>query len=122
MKKVMLLIILLTLAAILGGCTLMSGVFTLMSSNSTDHSIGASYASFNGFMAQRLSLKEGDTVTFSYTEDDNLKATVKQDNAVLCDIADSSTFAAPKDGTYEFSVEGQSTDGAFSLSWEIDQP
>lgn len=120
MKKVLLLFVLLVMSAVLCGCTITNGVFTGFSHHATDKEINASYASFNGSIAQRLPLKEGDQVTFSYTGDDGLKAAVMQNGSNLCDITDSVTYTVPADGTYYFSVKGEATDGAFSLSWQID--
>ncbi len=120
MKKVLFLLILLGLFAVLCGCTITNGVFTGFSYNATDEGINASYASFNGSIAQRLSLKEDDQITFSYTKDEGLKAAVKQDGAEIFEISDSLTFTVPADGTYDVSVGGKAADGAFSLSWQID--
>lgn len=120
MKKSALLFVALMLSALLCGCTISSGLFTGFSYNASDKGISASYASFNGSITQRVSLKEGETLSFRYTEDESLKAAVKQNDTVLYDITDSSAFTIPKDGSYDFSVEGKSSGGAFSLSWEID--
>lgn len=120
MKKSALLFVALMLSALLCGCTISSGLFTGFSYNASDKGISASYASFNGSITQRVSLKEGETLSFRYAEDETLKAFVKQNDTFLCDIADSLHYNVPQDGTYDISVAGVSSGGAFSLSWEID--
>ena len=120
MKRVVILILALVLSVLLCGCTVTNGLFTGFSYNATDKAINASYASFNGSITQRLSLKEGDALTFRYTEDESLKAAVKQNGTPICTVADLQTFTVPADGIYDVSVEGKSAGGAFSLAWQID--
>ncbi len=119
-KLILILSIILMLALLLCGCTITSGVFTGMSHNSSDTSIGASYLTFDGSIAKRLSLKADDEVSFVFQGEDGLMAAVKQGDDVITDITDGSEFTVPADGTYDFTVEGEATEGAFSLSWSIE--
>lgn len=119
-KLILILSIILMIALLLSGCTITSGVFTGMSRNSSETSISASYLTFDGSIAKRLSLKADDEVSFRYQGDDGLMAAVKQGGDVITDITDSSDFTAPADGTYDFTVEGSAKNGAFSLSWSIE--
>lgn len=120
MKKALILMMILVLCMLICGCTITSGVFTGFSRQSSDTSISASYLSFNGSMTKRLSLKEDETLRFAYEGRDGLRAIVEQGSNELCDISDGCTFTVPAQGTYDFTVEGNAQDGAFSLSWEIE--
>ena len=51
---------------------------------------------------------------------EGLQAIVRKDGETLCEIADRRTFTVPADGRYAFAVEGETEDGAFALSWEIE--
>jgi plastocyanin len=102
------------------GCTVSNGVFTGMSQQSSDTSLSASYISFDGSLARQVSLKAGDTVSFSFEGGEGLQAAVKQDGEVLCEIADGTTFEAPADGRYAFTVEGIAKNGAFTLTWKAE--
>ena len=107
-------------AAVLGGCTVSNGVFTGMSQQSGDISLGASYVSFDGSLARSISLKEGDKVSFSYEGGSDLAAAVKQNGETLFEISSGAVYTVQADGQYAFVVEGKDKNGAFSLSWEID--
>jgi len=108
------------LSVFLSGCTITSGVFTGMSSNSSETSLNASYISFDGSITKRLPLKADDEVHFAYQGDDGVKGAVKQNGEEMFGITDSSVFTVPSDGTYDFTVEGSAKEGAFSLSWSIE--
>jgi hypothetical protein len=107
-------------AAVLAGCTISSGVFVGMAQHSSDTSIGASYASFDGSLARSVPLKEGDVVSFDYEGDEGLHAVVKQDGQEFCEIAEGVAFTAPADGRYAFTVEGKAENGSFSLAWQVE--
>ena len=110
-------------ALILGvacGCTVSSGVFVGMSQRSSDTSLSASYASFDGSLTRSVLLNEGDEICFHYEGGAGLQAVVRKDGEVLCEIADGTTFTVPADGRYAFAVEGEAKDGGFALAWEID--
>jgi hypothetical protein len=119
-KLIFILATVLMLSVLLSGCTITSGVFTGMSSNSSDTSLNASYISFNGSITKRLPLKADDEVHFAYQSDDGLNGAVKQNGKEMFSITDSSVFTVPSDGTYDFTVEGSGKEGAFSLSWSIE--
>jgi hypothetical protein len=104
---------------LLAGCTVSSGVFVSMSQISTDTSLNASFVSFNGCLERRVTLEEGDVVTFRYEGGEGLCASVKQDGEQQMEIADGTVFTADADGRYAFTVEGEAKDGAFSLSWQV---
>jgi hypothetical protein len=114
-----------TLTAILmilvlsAGCSMTNGTFLMLNEQKSDTSFGASYKEFNGSMARKLDLKAGDSVTFRYLEDKELKASVELGDEVLLEIGDESVFTAPEDGKYTFRIEGISVDGEFLLSWDV---
>ncbi len=118
-KIAMLLAAMAVTAVLAGGCTVSHGVFTGMSEQSSDTSLSASYASFDGSLSRRVQIGEGDTVTFRYEGGEGLRAAVKQGEDTLCEIADGTVFTAPEDGRYLFGIEGEAKNGAFTLSWEI---
>ena len=119
-KPILLLLVVAMLAAALfGGCTVSNGVFMGMSQQSSDTSLGASYASFDGSLARSIVLKAGDEVSFSCEGGEGLKAIVKQNSQELFEIADGAIYTVPTDGQYAFAVEGKAKDGAFTLSWQI---
>lgn len=105
---------------LLAGCTVSNGVFVGMSQSSTDTSLNASYASFSGSVERRVTLEEGDVVTFRYEGGEGLCALVKQDGEERMEISDGAVFTAAADGSYAFAVEGEAKDGAFLLSWQVD--
>jgi hypothetical protein len=120
-KKFTILVVLMMIAAaIIAGCTVSSGVFIGMSEQSGDTSLSASYVSFDGSLARSVSLKAGDEVRFSYEGGEGLHAAVRQGGEELGEIADGSSFIAPEDGSYMFTVEGEAKNGTFALSWEIE--
>jgi hypothetical protein len=101
------------------GCSMTNGTFLMLNEQKSDTSFGASYKGFNGSMARKLDLKAGDSVTFRYLEDKELKASVELGDEVLLEIGDESVFTAPEDGSYTFKIEGVSADGEFLLSWDV---
>lgn len=119
-KMILVFAIIMVLAVLLCGCTITSGVFMGMSYNSSDTSLTANYKSFDGSITKRLSLKADDEVSFAFQGDSGFNTTVKQSGEELAVITDGSEFTVPADGTYDFTVEGKATDGAFSLSWSIE--
>ncbi len=106
--------------ALLAGCTVSNGVFTGMSHSSTDTTLSASYISFDGAYARLVPLKAGDEITFSLTGGEELNAAVERDGEELFSISGGNTFTAPEDGTYTFVMEGEGSNGSFSLSWVIE--
>lgn len=106
------------LAVLACGCTISSGVFTGMSQSSTDISLTASYVSFDGSLARRVSLKAGDEVTFGLEGGDGLEAAVMKGGESVCAIADGAVFTADEDGTYDFTLRGKAENGSFALTWQ----
>lgn len=107
------------LAAVLAaGCTISNGVFTEMNQSSNDNSLSASYISFDGSLAKRVSLKAGGEVTFSLEGGGGLKAVVTKGGEELLAITDGAAFTAPDDGSYDFTLKGKAENGSFSLSWK----
>lgn len=119
-KLILILSIILVMAMLMGGCTVESGIFMGMSHNSSDTSLSASYMSFDGSIARRVKLKAEDEVQFAYQGDDGLTAAVIQSGTALCDITDGTVFTVPADGTYDFTVEGDAKEGAFTLTWSVE--
>lgn len=115
----MLLAVAMLTASVLVGCTVSSGVFTGMSQQSSDTSLGASYISFNGSLARSISLKAGDEVSFSFEGGADLNAAVKQNGKALLEITNGASYTVPADGQYAFAVEGKAENGAFTLSWQV---
>ncbi len=107
-------------AALLGGCSVTSGVFTGMSESSTETSLSASYISFDGSFARQMSLQSGDEVTFSLSGGEGLDASVEKDGEDIFSISGGNAFTAPEDGTYTFIIQGENNNGSFSLSWEVE--
>lgn len=118
-KRIIILALVMLLVVLVCGCTIKSGVFIGFNYQSSDTSLEASYLKFDGSLLKRVPLKEGDTVTFSYEGDDELQTVVKKGGEELCGITDGSTFTAQEDGNYDFTAQGNTENGAFSLSWEI---
>lgn len=114
------LVIVLMLMVIMAGCTIKNGVFLGFNDEATDTSLSASYVSFDGSIAKRLSLKADDQVHFNFEGGEGLCAVVIKDSKELCEIADDTTFEAAADGTYDFAVKGTAKKGAFSLSWSVE--
>lgn len=112
-------LVLLTIV-IAAGCTISSGVFVGMSQSSTDTSLSASFVSFDGSLARRVSLKAGDTVTFSLEGGEGLSAVVTKGGEEIFAITDGAAFTAPEGGSCDFALKGKAKDGSFSLSWTID--
>jgi hypothetical protein len=102
------------------GCTITNGVFTGMSSSSAETSLSVSYQSFDGSIAKRLALQKDDNIIFSLEGDTALSAAVKQDGTQIFCITDGSVFTVPENGKYDFAVFGESENGAFALSWQIE--
>lgn len=100
------------------GCTISSGVFTGMSQSSTDTSLSASYVSFDGSLARRVSLKAGDEVTFGIEGGDGLEAAVMKGGESVCEITDGAVFTAAEDGAYDFTLRGKAENGSFALTWQ----
>lgn len=110
----------LLMAAIAAGCTISNGVFTGMNQSSNDTSLSASYISFDGSLAKRVSLKAGSEVTFSLEGGDGLKAVVTKGGEELFTITEGAAFTAPEDGSYDFTLKGKAENGSFSLKWQVD--
>ena len=119
-RAALVLLIVVLVTVMVCGCTVKSGVFIGFTERSSDTSLSASYASFDGSLARRVSLKAGDMVRFRYEGGEGLRAAVRQSGNELCEITDGATFTAPEDGTYSFGVEGKAKDGSFSISWQTD--
>jgi cold shock CspA family protein len=119
--KIGLMVISFLLATVLlGGCTVENGVFMGMSQSSSDTALTASYLSFDGSFARRVTLKTGDEVTFTLEGGDGLSAVIKKSGEDICSISNGSAFITPEDGQYDFTMQGEAKDGSFSLSWQID--
>ncbi len=112
--------LILLIAVLACGCTITSGIFSGMSQASTDTSLSASYQSFDGSFARRLTLHKGDNAVFSLEGGEGLCAAVKQHGEPIFSITDGSVFIAPENGKYDFAVSGESESGAFTLSWRIE--
>ncbi len=108
--------------ALSSGCTISSGVFMGMSRSSTDTSLSASYVSFDGSLARRVSLNAGDTVRFSLEGGAGLDAVVAKGGKELFCITDGVKFTAFEDGSYDFMLKGKAKNGSFALSWTIEKP
>ena len=119
-KKAMMLLLILILALAICGCTVSHGMFMGLSQHADDTALQASYLKFDGSLAQRVSLEDGDEVRFYFEGDDGLEAVVKRNQEEVCVIVDGDTFTAPKDGRYDFTIEGSAEDGTFSLTWDIE--
>ena len=68
------------------GCTISNGIFTGMSQSSTDTSLSASYQSFDGSLARRLTLNKGDNVLFYMEGGEGLAAAVRQNGEPIFNI------------------------------------
>lgn len=90
-----------------------------MSQSSSKTSLSASYNRFDGSLARRVSLNEGDEVSFILTGGNGLEAVVMDGTDAVFDILDGDVFTAPKDGRYDFTLQGQAENGSFSLNWQL---
>lgn len=118
MKKTILILLALGVA-LLCGCTVSHGIFSGMSQNATDTTLSASYLSFDGSLAKRVALEQGDVLTFSLSGGEDLPASVRLDGLSVCEITDGAAFTAPEKGTYELTLAGKAQNGSFLLSWKI---
>jgi hypothetical protein len=121
-KKIIAIALVAAIAALACGCTVSNGLFVGMAHSSTDTSLSASYVSFDGSLARRVSLKAGDEVTFGLEGGDGLRAVAAKGGEELFDIADGAMFTAPEDSVYYFMLKGKAKDGSFSLTWKVDSP
>lgn len=118
LKKLIVLIIVITIVMLICGCTISSGVFMEINRSSSDTSLQASYKSFDGSLTRRVSLKAGNEVTFYY-EGSGLQPVVKRGKDELVQITNGLVFNVLEDANYSFTVQGNNKNGAFSLSWVV---
>ncbi len=111
LKKGIIIVMTLACAAVACGCMISSGVFIGINRSYGNYYLRASYKSFDGSLARRVSLGAGDTVTFYCEGSGYLQPVVVRSGEVLFDITDGSEFCAPEGGSYDFTVRGKDKDG-----------
>jgi plastocyanin len=129
MKARSFLLVLLTISAMLAGCTGMS-VRLGWHGSSSAASKSARYETFTGVERATIRAEAGQTITLTYDGEVN-KGTLAlaldaPDGTTLWeetfeeDAADTVTLTAPDGGRYTLRVTGDDTGGSFDISWGAD--
>lgn len=127
MKKNGLLLVLLVLITILGGCTRGSGTVTNASELHTSTKMSMLYDKFNGYKEAQIKVKEGESVVVTVnfvTESGSIDAYIAKNNDTDNssyeghDISTSSfTVTLSEQRNYTIRVDAKDHTGSYSFSW-----
>lgn len=122
------LLVVLTLAVLLGSCTSASSVRIGWACFDGAQKMDCSYRKFSGRETRQERFKAGDTVAVHYdleVESGTLTSTIESpnDDAIFTtdindSLEDTHSFTAERDGRYRFILEGSDTQGEFLIEWE----
>ncbi|MBN2853478.1 MAG: hypothetical protein JXQ23_12150 [Clostridia bacterium] len=122
MKKLITILLISLCISSLVACTGGSYLLVKGGFSSSDSRLEGQYSTFTGDYYRKVTLTEGDSLTFSFlqnTIEGSLTATVNDKNKnVVFDITDGAAFKVEKTGQYRITVHGEKHNGNFIITWD----